>query len=153
MPTQYWQNSRLPADGHNISLTRLLPWIIPRCSHLRTCLCANTQGANAADIWKAILDLIYMCMCRKAKGHLQHLEHRTWCKTLNVHSSTLPLYLCDQAHICTHFTPTHNGFLSTSRPFAVFLPFSGLCPAVSRLSACSVAGQTAPPPPNSEICL
>lgn len=71
-----------------------------RYSPSRTCPCTNTQWAN---IWKPILHLIYMCMCREPKGHLQHLENRTLSKTLNVHSSKLPPCLCDLTHICTHF--------------------------------------------------
>ena len=93
----------------------------------------------------------------------KHTESQYLCKNVtptNLHteasvpSHTLPCSCCilTDTHIHTHIHThtlhqTHNGSLSTHGPFAVFLPFSVFRPAVSGLSVCSVARQTAPPPP------
>ena len=105
---------------------------------------------------------------------IMSVNTETWYLCKNVHRPTVqklspaptcfhvPLcMLSDTSHTHTH-THTHMHTVTpvtqwipehTHGPFAVFLLFSVVRPAVSRLSMCSVARQTAPPPPNNKICL
>lgn len=49
----YWQNSRLPVDGHHISLTHSLPWIILKehaHTHIHTNTCLYTN-AHMEEAW------------------------------------------------------------------------------------------------------
>lgn len=83
-----------------------------------------------------------------------HTQTEAQRRACNSHTlSMFPLYVIwHMAHMHT-LQQTHNGSLSAHGPFAVFLLFSVFRPAVSSLSVCSVARQTAPPPPNNKICL
>lgn len=200
-----WQYSRLPVDGHHISLTHchelfsqnmltLAYTQTHACTQTRTCKSAHveeawnpqrTYGGKCAHLPNKIWPLyMHTHTHTRARSHnmltndaskaqaicsIYHVGKHTETQYLskNVHAQTYKQkQACTPTHfhvpsVCylTHYThihtlhQTHNGSPSTHRPFAVFLLFSVFRPAVSRLSVCSVARQTAPPPPNNKICL